>query len=234
MKYKGLAGANTSQTPPAFALQPVVLFNGYAYPFFFMRLPSSSNVILEGIFPQCAQVYQSCIVQDEGSDSSAVASIRYTDVFPSSGGYSIPYIARGGFGFFWERGGWSSGALDFSSPPAALFSGICGSGTSSSQLPAIVYTEKTYNYGGVVFDSCGVAQGGSGGANHMEFREMLVENSYGPVVRANLTIPLYAVDFLNVSYSDLRGGYATPLFDFTNTGTNGVRINHPFCATAYQ
>jgi len=235
MLYKGIAGGNNGQLPAFYYMNPVVLFNGYAYPFFFFKVLTSSNSALQGVLMQCNQNYQSCIVQDEVIDSSAVTSIRYDDVFPASGAHSTAYVARGGFGFFWNRGGWASNPGDFSAPPAALFTGNCGSGASSSQLPAIVYTEKTYLFGGMVWDSCGVALGGSLGGNHMEFREMLAENGYGPVLRANVpSVRLYAIDFLNVSYSDFLGGYATPLFDLTNTATGGMRFIHSACATGFQ
>ncbi len=127
--------------------------------------------------------------------------------------------------------------IGFYEPPAMLITVNCGTGQVSQILPYIVYADKTFAFGGIVLDSCGKVLLGTGGGNHTEFKEMLAESSYGPVMRAN-TIGsgayLFAFDFINLSYADFLGGYSTPLIDLTNTATAGFRIVHPFCATGFQ
>ena len=106
-RLKGLAGANTGQSPSFYFLGPLGLVNGFAYPLIFFK-EASNGMELDNLLLQCFQDYQPCIVQDEGSDSSATTSIRYKDVHLQQSGGGSAYIARGGFGFFWDRGGWSS------------------------------------------------------------------------------------------------------------------------------
>ena len=108
----------------------------------------------------------------------------------------------------------------------------CGLGTSSNQLPSIVYTEKTYLFGLMLVDTCGV-NNLQQVWNHNEFRELLIENNYGPAVRVNGGA-VFSTDFVDTTFADYRGGAAVPIFDFTNTQTAGVRLIHPFCATGAQ
>jgi hypothetical protein len=231
-KFKGIAGGNPGQIPPFYNVSQTVLVSGEAYPFFFMTLPYSTNLSIEGFLMQCYQPYQSCVVQDESVDSSAVYSIRYKDVHLQGYGSSIPYLARGGFGFFWDGGGWSNQPTDFSATPAALLTVNCGLGTSSNQLPSILYTEKTYLFGEMLVDTCGVSNMQQGW-QHNEFRELLAENGYGPMLRVN-GAGVFQTDFLNPTYADYRGGAATPMFDLTNSQTAGARIIHPGCAVSSQ
>jgi hypothetical protein len=234
-KLKGIASGNGTQLAPGYTSQPTVWMSGNAYPFLYMMPNHGGANSIEAMYLTCAQTYQPCIYQDSDTVGGGSASIRYTDVFASGAAQSTPYVAKGGFGFFWERGAWLTTASSFNSPPAALFTVNCGLGQTGQELPAILYTEKTVVFGGIVMDACGATLTGSIGGNHMEFRELLMENAYIPVFRANMNgYPIYAVDFLNVSYSDLLGGFSTPLFDITNAVTGGLRITHPFCATGFQ
>ena len=99
-----------------------------------------------------------------------------------------------------------------------------------------MYTDKTYAFGGILWDACGQSLMGTDGPNHSEFRELLIEGAYGPAVRYNTggATHLFAIDYLNVSYSDFLGGYSTPLIDITNAEVQGMRIMHPMCATGTQ
>lgn len=232
---KGVVSGNQSQLSPGYPTQPVAWISGYAYPLIYFIPNHSGGDVLNSLLLSCNQSYQPCIYQDADLTGAAATTIRYTDVFVNGGGNNTPYVAKGGFGYFWERGSWTINATSFNSPPAALFTVNCGLGQTGQELPAILYTEKTSVYGGIVMDSCGTSPSGSGGGNHMEFRELLMENAYVPVLRANTgAFTLYALNFLNVSYSDLLGGSSTPLFDLTNAKVAGIEIKHPFCATGYQ
>ncbi len=222
-KHKGLAPGNVNQSAPFYSMQPTAVINGDAYPFFYMSNSGSFNLSLESMILVCPQVYQTCVYQDANNIGSGPVSIRYTDVFLNGGNGSLPYVAKGGFGFFWDRGGWGANAQNFASPPAALFTVNCGPGQSNQALPGIVYTDKTYIFGGLLLDSCG--SGLYQNTGHWEFHEVLAESGFGPVVRANLGGGgLYGVDFLNFTNADAGGGQATPMFDMSNATTYGMRF----------
>ncbi len=236
-KLKGLAGGNMSQTTPFYNLQTNGELSGYAYPMIYMSSGISSNLSLESLTIVGAQAYQTMIYQDQDITGNGVTSVRYEDVHLAGGNYSTPLVTKGGFGFYWTRGGWTNSPFDFAGPPAALFTTNCGPGTSSAVLPYIIYTDHTYVFGGgMVFDSCGAALVGNGGGNDMEFRDMLSEGSYVPMVRVNTggAYTLGMVDFYRLSYADYQGGPATPLIDLTNGRSGGIRVIDPQCATGYQ
>jgi hypothetical protein len=165
-------------------------------------------------------------------DSSAVTSIRYSDVALEGNTGSLPYIARGGFGFFWDRGGWSNEEADFSAMPTVTFGVNCGNGTSSNELPSIIFSKETYLFGLMLIDSCGVTNL-QNTFNNNSFEELLAENDYGPMVRVN-GAGVAATDFYNPGYADYRGGGNTPMFDLTNANTAGMHFIHALCATATQ
>ncbi len=233
-RVHGLAGANTGQSPSFYYFGPLALIEGDAYPLVFFKV-ASNGMELDNLLLQCPATYQPCIVQDEGSDSSAATSIRYKDVHLQQNGGGSAYIARGGFGFFWDRGGWSSSVGSFASPPAALFTGNCGIGMTGSQLPGIVYTDKTYNFGGILWDACGQNLLGTDGPVHTVFDEMLIEGAYGPAVRYNTGgNQFYDIIYRNLSYSDYNGGASSPLIDVTNATVGALRFDNALCATGLE
>jgi hypothetical protein len=234
-KLKGIASGTVSQTPNFYGVNNIAWFNGFAYPFILMEPGTSHDLSLEALQFACNQVDQSCIYQDAGTDGGGVVSIRYTDVYTIASSGSASYVAKGGFGYFWNGGGWTSMPSDFSGPPAVLLTLNCGAGQIGQLLPALLYANQTFAFGGMLMDSCGVVTSGAGGGGNMEFRQMLVEGNYGPVFRAN-TLPdaIAAVDFYNLTYADFMGGAATPLIDLTNSLAVGIRVVHPYCATGYQ
>ena len=97
--FKGIAGGNNGQLPPFYNVSQTALIDGFAYPFFFMSLPTSGNLSLEGFLMQCYQPYQSCVVQDETPDSSAVVSIRYKDVHLEGYAAATPLLSAAGSAF---------------------------------------------------------------------------------------------------------------------------------------
>jgi hypothetical protein len=234
---KGIASGNAVQGAAGYTSRPTVWISGNAYPFLYMVPNFTSNNALEAMFLTCGQPYQPCIYQDEDPSGNGPTSIRYTDVFASGGSQSTAYVAKGGFGFFWERGSWETNATSFNSPPAALFTLNCGLGQTNQELPAILYADRMSIFGGMVLDSCGQPPAGSGGGNHMEFHEVLMENTYIPAFRANTVggATIYAIDFYNLGYSDPLSGAATPLIDLTNVQlVTGLRLIHPLCANGVQ
>jgi hypothetical protein len=236
-KLKGLAAGNVNQTTPFYNLQTNAELAGYADPMVYLSPAFSHDLSFEGLTLLGAQAYQVDIYQDQDVAGNGIASVRYEDVHAVGGVYATPLVTKGGFGFYWTRGGWSNTPLDFSGPPAALFTTNCGPGTSNPIMPYIIYTDHTYAFGGgIVFDTCGAALVSNGGNDSMEFRDMLSEGSNVPIVRVN-TGNYYQfsfIDFYRPSYADPRGGAATPMIDLTNGTASGVRVIQPACGSGYQ
>ena len=70
---------------------------------------------------------------------------------------SPAYILGGGFGFFWEYGGWSTGgSASFTNPPAMWDKANYGLGRpANSQLPGIFYARHVFVFGGQLYDAAG-------------------------------------------------------------------------------
>ncbi len=235
-KLKGLTAGNNGQLPPFYGLQTAAAIYGQAYPLIYMTTGVSHDLSLESLILTGNQPYQSMIYQDQDFNGNGVTSVRYEDVHLAGGPFSTPLVIKGGFGFYWIRGGWRVSSQDFTAPPAALFTTNCGPGTSGAELPYIIFTDHTYTVGsGMVFDSCGAALVGNGGNSDMEFRDMLTESSYVPMARVTGGVYIAAADFYRMSYADYQGGVATPLIDLTNGGSGGMRAIEAQCATgSYQ
>ena len=234
-KLKGIASGSVTQGPPFFGVAHVAWFTGTAYPLILMEPFTSHDLSVEAFLFSCNQTDQSCIYQDAGTDGAGVTSVRYTDVYTAASGSGSPYVAKGGFGYFWNGGGWSTSAVDFSSPPAALFTLNCGTGQATQIMPGMFYTTNTFAFGGILMDTCGVYTTGNGGGQSIEFHQMLAEGNYGPMFRAT-TLPegISSIDFYNLTYADYTGGGTSPLIDITNSATSSIRVIHPSCATGGQ
>ena len=235
----GMPSGNKSTFPAGYLDNYTTVISGFAYPLVDFIPNHSGNSTMKNLVLVANQPYQAAILQDSDTLGSGSTVLNFEDVSLAGSSGNTPYIMKGGFGFFWKGGSWSTGATSFNSPPAALFTVNCGIGQTGQNGPAIVYTDKTSIFGGMVWDSCGQTLGGSGGFNHMEFKEVLMENAYIPVLRINITggATVYAVDFIKTSYSDLLGGQSTPMFDVTNMGNSvisGLTLDEPFCATGSQ
>jgi hypothetical protein len=236
-KLKGLAAGNVDQATPFYNLNTQAVLVGMAYPMVYMTPGQSHDLSLENLIILANQSYQTGLYQDQDLGGDGVTSVRYEDVHLSGGAYSTPLVTKGGFGFYWTRGGWSNTPIDFAAPPAALFTTNCGPGTTNPLLPYIIYTDHTYEFGGgIVVDSCGAALVSSGGNAAMRFTDLLTEGSYVPMVRVN-TASYYQfsdIEFFQMSYADTRSGSATPLIDLTNGTASGIRVIQPACATGNQ
>jgi len=207
---------------------------GYAYPMIYINAHASGNDFLANLEVICNASYQSCVYEDQASNGDGGADFRYDDVYLNAGGYSNAYVAKGGFGRWWTRGIWQTGANDFSSPTAALFTTNCGTGQPIvAGFPAIGYTYLTSINGGLLVDGCGSTDTPW---NHWTFTELLMESGYVPTIRVNN--PNYGVANINVynlSYADILGGYSTPGIDLTNSGGNAnIVVTNSACATGYQ
>ncbi len=235
-KLKGLAPGNINQPTPFYDMQTNAELMGYAEPMVYLMPMISHDLSMESITILENQAYQVGIYQDQDIAGNGVASIRYDDVHVSGGPYSLPLVTKGGFGFYWTRGGWSNTPLDFAGPPAALFTTNCGPGTTNPILPYLISTDHTYAMGGgLVFDTCGAPLVGNGGNDSMEFWDMLVEGSNVPIARVNTgnAYQFGLIDFYRPSYADPRAGAATPMIDLTNGVASGVRVSQPSCGSGY-
>ena len=237
-EIKGVVSGNSGQAAAGYINEPTAWLSGFAYPMMYMMPNHSGNNSLENLLLTCNQVYQPCLYLDNDTIGQGVTVVRHKAVSLAGATANTPYVLKGGFGYFWEGGSISVTATSFNSPPAVLFGCNCGIGQTGQELPAIVYTDKTSIFGGIVADSCGKVLHGPGGMNHMEFKELLAENQYIPVLRVNIAggAIVYGVDFIDTTYADLLGGFSTPMFDLTNakSGVAGFRAINPFAATGFQ
>ncbi len=217
-------------------MEPTTSWTGNAYPFIYALPGTSHDWSMDNFIFQAFRPYQADIVQDQDGGGNNVTSIAYKNVHLNAT-LSPSYIVGGGFGFFWERGGWSTaGVSSFASPPAAWFKGNFGLGKSAnSQLPGILYTDKTYVFGGILLDDAGSSPLTSDGVGHMEFKELLAESSYGPVIRAKLHNNVIAgIYMFDPTYADFLGGSSTPLLDFTSATVSGFVLQWPGCGNGLQ
>jgi hypothetical protein len=235
----GMPSGNKATFPAGYIDNYTTVISGTAFPIIDFIPNHSGNDTMKNLVVTCLQPYQACVLQDNDTIGGGVTILNFEDVSLSGATANTPYIAKGGFGYFWKGGSISVTATSFNSPPAVLFTNNCGIGQTGQEGPAIVFTDKTSIFGGMVWDSCGKTLTGPGGFNHMEFKEVLMENAYIPVMRVNITggATVYAVDFIKTTYADLLGGQSTPMFDVTNMGTSvvaGLTLDEPFCATGFQ
>ncbi len=114
-RMKGFAPANVHQSTPFYGMGVAGVFGGTAAPLLYLVPGTSHDIAIESLFLSCANPYQTCIYQDEDTNGNGVVSLHYTDVFPTSGNTSTAYVMKGGFGYFWDRGGWYANASDFTS-----------------------------------------------------------------------------------------------------------------------
>jgi len=219
-----------------YSMEPTTNWSGNAYPFIYALPGTSHDWSMDNFIFQAFRPYQADIVQDQDGTGNNVTSIFYRNVHLNAN-LSPSYIIGGGFGFFWERGGWSTaGVSSFAGPPAAWFKGNFGLGrTVNSQLPGILYTDKTYVFGGILLDDAGNFPLTSVGVGHMEFKELLAESAYGPVMRAKLHGNVIAgIYMFDPTYADFLGGNSTPLLDLTSAMVSGFVLQWPGCGNALQ
>lgn len=222
----------TMQVVSAYGNNPVTVIGGYAFPIIYENAAGSWNDSMTGFKVVCNQVNQVCLYGDQDTTGGGPASFSFTDVTLNAGSASNAYVQKAGFGFFWMRGGWETGASDFSSPTAALFTPNCGTGQTVSNLSGIAYTTYTEVFGGMLVDSCGLYPQAF---THWTFTELLSESAYVPTLRVNAYYGVNNLDIYNLSYADYLGGASTPLIDLTNTNVaSNLRIFNAACGTGSQ
>ncbi|MGB7437963.1 MAG: hypothetical protein WBR26_03240 [Candidatus Acidiferrum sp.] len=210
---------------------------GLAYPMLYFEPEQSSNNYFANLMFAPNQPYQPAFFYDQQLNGDGVTIERYENVHVNGTAGAMPIVDKGGFGRFWNYGGWSAAAGNFATQRTYLFTQNCGMPTyvqqsGSAMGPSIIRTDHTYNFGTAQVDGCG--QSGAHWQN-ATFNDMLSENMYGPVFQVN-TAPydISSVTFHISSYSDPDGGYSTPYYDLTNSFAQGLRFEDNGCATAFQ
>jgi hypothetical protein len=232
---QGSANCIASFYPLGQALQCV---GGTASPMLYFEPEQSSNNFFQNLVFQPNYPYQSALYYDQQSNDDGVVAQRYDNVHVNGYSGSLPIVDKGGFGRFWNFGGWAAGggSTNFANQRSYLFTQNCGMPTYLLLPPnfssSIIETNNTYNFGTIQVEGCGMAPGYFQAAS---FTSMLDESAAGPIFQFN-TAPygLSGVNLVGVTYADYLGGAATPVFDFANSGANGVRIQDPGCASGYQ
>jgi len=210
---------------------------GTSYPLLYFEPEQSSNNFFQNFLVSASQPYQSAFFYDQQMNGDGAVSQRYENVHAAGSAGSQPIVDKGGFGRFWNYGGWSSSGGNFATSRTYLFTQNCGAPTytveSSILSSSIIETHATYNFGTAVVDSCGQSPGNF---VHAVFDEMLSESLYGPAwLFTTSPYGLSAVTFKRASYADINGGFATPFYDLTNSNVaGGVTFQDNACATSYQ
>jgi hypothetical protein len=210
---------------------------GTSYPMFYFEPETSGSNYLENLVVEAEQNYQSAFYYDAQMNSDGVVSQRYDNTHAGGSGFSYPIVDKGGFGRFWNMGGWSARATNFSNGIDYQITLNCGmpgfARGGSGSMVYIFNTNMTYSFGTFQVDNCGIATGIFG--NNVYFHQMLTEGAAGPAFKFNLwPYGLSGITFDQGSYSDFTGGAATPYFDVTNATVSGAEINYMICATGQQ
>ncbi len=217
-----------------YSMEPLSSWTGNAYPFIYALPGTSHDWSMANFIFQAFRPYQADIVQDQDGGGNNVTSIKYTNV-QLNANLAPAYILGGGFGFFWEYGGWSTGgSASFTNPPAMWDKANYGLGRSAnSQLAGIFYARHVFVFGGQLYDAAGQSPLTSEGAGG-NFSDMLAESSYGPMIRIRIGNNKFAGSFNTISYADFLGGFATPLIDAVNSQISGLDVFQPLCANGNQ
>jgi hypothetical protein len=210
---------------------------GTAYPLIYFEPETSSNNYFANMVFTAGYNYQSAFFYDEQLNGDGIAGERNENVHLTGSEFSYPAIDKGGFGRFWNFGGWRAGPGNFSDSRDYTVTINCGAPnyqpTASTFYNYIFNTAMTYSFGTFLVDGCGNSPGYFG--NNVVFHQLLTESTAGPAFLIN-TAPygLAGITFDQGSYSDPIGGFATPYFDVTNASTSGAEFDYMECGTGYQ
>jgi len=228
-------GASSNPSPAFYDMgRSMSAVVGNSYPLFYFDAESSGNNYYENLMIYAFRNYQSALYYDQEMNTDGVISQRYDNVHVGGVADSFPIVEKGGFGRFWNYGGWWATGTSFANGHGITFTQNCGN-TAYQRLTAsgtgIFQTNGAYAFGQSTVDMCGLATGSIG---HWDMREMLSEGSYGPAWYFN-TKPygLSGVTITNATYADFNGGYGTPFFDMTNSA-GGIRFRDPACGSGTQ
>jgi hypothetical protein len=220
---------------PFYSMGPVDCFSGYANPLFYFEPEQSSNNSFQNLVLSVGQNYQSALYLDQQLNDDGVTSERFENVHVGGNAGTLPIVDKGGFGRFWNFGGWDSAGGNFATQRTYFFTQNCGMPTYLVLGPVstgIIETHHTYNFGTAVVDGCGLS---SGNWTNASFNDMLGESLYGPMWLFNvLPYGISNITFNGSIYADYNGGPSTPIYDLANSFTSGVHFTENGCANGFQ
>lgn len=233
--FEGLPQGAAGQIVP-FEMDYAATIFGKAYPFFYLLPGTAGENTFINLNMECSQPYQTCVLQDQDAGGDNVTNISYRNVFFDGQTGSFPFLMKGGFGFYFDRGGFNSNNLAWGNPELLTDEINLGLGAVTQQLAYTVVFDKTYFAGGgIVFDAFGQSALGSQPV-FLTSNHTLIESSRQPVIRYNVGNAITAqITFLNTVYADFLGGAATPLFDLTNAAAvSSFNAINPSCSNSNQ
>jgi hypothetical protein len=211
-------------------------FQGTAYPMVYFEPETSSGNYLENLVFLPAQTYQTALYMDEQLNHDGVTALRFEHVHANGGAHSYPVVNKGGFGFFWNYGGWSAQGANFSEGYDYIVTHNCGMPAylpTTGPMAYIFTTNQTYSFGTFEVDTCGLANGIFG--NNVTFNQVLTEGTPGPPFKFNMSpYGVSGITFNQGSDADFTGAFATPYFDLTNSTASGLELNYMICGDSFQ
>ena len=231
----GFGGTNCQSS--FYQMGKLACVTGYSYPMVYFEPEQSSSDNFNDVEFNPTQTYQSGMYIDEQLNGDGTVSLRFDNTHVNGGIHSYPFVGKGGFGWFWNLGGWSNAGGNFSESRDMIIQPNCALGpyqpTATGPMPYIITTNNTYSFGTMQIDSCGLAIGYFG--SNVVFNNMLTEGPAGPAVKVNvLPYGLGSISFNQSDYADFTGGAATPYFDLTNTNVSSADFSYTNCATSTQ
>ena len=233
-----VGGPGSTNCSPGFypAATEMTCIQGDSFPLVYFEPETSSSNFLQNVefFPQGS--YQTGLFLDEQLNGDGNVDERFENVHVNGGNHSYPVVDKGGFGRFWNFGGWSAtnGSATFAEARDYLITFNCGMPSYLPPTPFIVYiftANQTYSFGTFQLDTCGLSNGNFGGS----FNQVLTENTAGPAFKFNaFGRGLSGTTFNYFSYADPTGGASTPYFDLVNATVGGSEFNYVGCANGYQ
>jgi hypothetical protein len=228
-----------------YVTRPPATVEGYGVPLFYMANGANANSF-DDLYVECDVWYQSCFFHDQLTVSGGVSGIRYRNVVGANTNTpptSTPFVIKGGFGDWFEYGGFQVNANSFAAQPALLLSVNCGLGNTAQQFPYLISTSHTFNFGAIVWDGCN--QNPTLGMNVNKFDDILSETNYGPMFRIANTgasgvvapVRLTNTEINRPVTADSVAGGGTPMLDAAMGLLQGVRIvsayiNFPIAAVS--
>jgi hypothetical protein len=229
---RGIPGA-TGCVPTSYAGSGnLACFTGYANPMFHFQTNLSGSQLFENFIVQTNQSYQAGLFWDIDNNANGPVGFWMTNVHANGANASNPVIIKGGFGWFWTQGGWSSSASNYYGGRDFVATTICAQNayqlSSSAQFPYIVRATETYMFGTSEVDNCGNAS--MTFAGDWKIKNPLIENTRGPAWRFNSGTGIRDFQIEDPGYADDAGGLGTPLLDFVNgRAVGGVELSYPLC-----
>jgi hypothetical protein len=201
-------------------------FGGTAYPMFYIGRSSGTSIHLQRLMIGLSSPQQIGVFSDLWTDGGGFVGFVADDVeIGGNGGLSRPWVLKGGYDYFFNRGNCDpGGAQVLITPPCVELtdSSTAVTGANTPQVPGRVYFNYTYFTGtGVQIDS--IPNSTNLATSSFGFHGSLFESGWGPFLRImSSNMLLDAVDLTDVVGADLGAGAATPIIDATGSNLRVV------------